>query len=118
MASNATAGSSLKIFHEPQCLIDTRKDGKLEVQFDLIAELESLQKPLVVVAIAGLYRTGKSYLMNRLAGKTDGKWIQIIAELTPKCLLVSCCLLRSVLIVHWQEILIFQRFCIGLNYPE
>ena len=81
MASNVTARPSMKIFHEPQCLIDTGKDGKLEVQFDLIAELESLQKSLVVVAIAGLYRTGKSYLMNRLAGKTDGKLIQVITDL-------------------------------------
>ena len=71
MASNATTG--LSIFKEPQCLIYTGKDGKLKVNSDLIAELESLQKSLVVVAIAGLYRTGKSYLMNRLAGKTDGK---------------------------------------------
>ena len=32
----------------------------------------ALQKSLVVIAIAGLYRAGKSYLMNRLAGKTKG----------------------------------------------
>ena len=71
MASNCTC--NLKIFKEPQCLIDTGKDGKLQVQTSLITELESLQKPLVIIAIAGLYRTGKSYLMNRLAGKTNGK---------------------------------------------
>ena len=103
MASNVTARPSMKIFHEPQCLIDTGKDGKLEVRFDLIAELESLQKSLVVVAIAGLYRTGKSYLMNRLAGKTDGKLIQVITESGPnfkRGYFLSCCLLRLVITVQ------------------
>ena len=71
MASSYTP--NLGIFQEPQCLVDTGKDGKLQVQSSLITELESLQKPLVIIAIAGLYRTGKSYLMNRLAGKTDSK---------------------------------------------
>ena len=70
MAVNSTIG--LRISREPQCLISTGFDGKLEVDSGLISELESLDKPLVIVAIAGLYRTGKSYLMNRLAGKSDG----------------------------------------------
>ncbi len=62
-----------QIFMEPQCLIDVGKDGKLHVVQHVISQLEALNKPLVVVAIAGLYRTGKSYLMNRLAGRRDGK---------------------------------------------
>ncbi len=63
----------LKIFAEPQCLIDTSQDGELHVIPSVIQELCTLDKPMVIVAIAGLYRTGKSYLLNRLAGKSDGK---------------------------------------------
>ncbi|KAB1269146.1 Guanylate-binding protein 1 [Camelus dromedarius] len=35
--------------------------------------LSAITQPVVVVAIVGLYRTGKSYLMNKLAGKSKGK---------------------------------------------
>ncbi|ELK25469.1 Guanylate-binding protein 6 [Myotis davidii] len=34
--------------------------------------LDNISQPVVVVAIAGLYRTGKSYLMNLLAGQNHG----------------------------------------------
>ncbi len=66
--------SKLAIFREPQCLIDTAKDGKLQVKVEALEELKQLDQPCVVIAIAGLYRTGKSYLMNRLAGSTSGEY--------------------------------------------
>ncbi len=66
--------SGLDIFTEPQCLIDTGSDGRLEALRKTVEELKRLDKPLVVIAIAGLYRTGKSYLMNRLAGVTEGQY--------------------------------------------
>ncbi|XP_050975411.1 guanylate-binding protein 1-like [Labeo rohita] len=56
---------------KPVCLIDTA-DGKLFVQQSALQVLEQIQQPVVVVAVVGLYRTGKSYLMNRLAGKQTG----------------------------------------------
>lgn len=34
--------------------------------------ISSYQKPLFVVSIVGTYRTGKSFLMNRLMGRNDG----------------------------------------------
>ena len=34
--------------------------------------LEEIQKPAEVVSVVGLYRTGKSYLLNRLMGRSDG----------------------------------------------
>ncbi len=71
MASNRP--DNLDIFNSPQCLIDTGRDSKLEIRPDVLEELRSVEKPLVVIAIAGLYRTGKSYLMNRLAGNSSGK---------------------------------------------
>ncbi|XP_034356734.1 guanylate-binding protein 1-like [Arvicanthis niloticus] len=55
----------------PICLIENVK-GQLRANQDALSILSDIQQPLVVVAIVGLYRTGKSYLMNRLAGKTSG----------------------------------------------
>ncbi|KAK7149203.1 hypothetical protein R3I94_008730 [Phoxinus phoxinus] len=56
----------------PVCLIDTGSEGKLCVQESALQILQRIQEPVVVVAVVGLYRTGKSYLMNRLAGKQTG----------------------------------------------
>uniref|UniRef100_A0AAA9TPR0 GB1/RHD3-type G domain-containing protein n=1 Tax=Bos taurus TaxID=9913 RepID=A0AAA9TPR0_BOVIN len=45
---------------------------QLSVNQEAIETLEKISQPVVVVAIVGLYRTGKSYLMNRLAGQNHG----------------------------------------------
>ncbi|RXN13685.1 guanylate-binding 1-like protein [Labeo rohita] len=58
--------------NEPVCFIDTESDGKLRVQQSALQILQQIQQPVVVVAVVGLYRTGKSYLMNCLAGKQKG----------------------------------------------
>ncbi|KAL8219638.1 UNVERIFIED_CONTAM: hypothetical protein K2H54_029834 [Gekko kuhli] len=55
----------------PVCLIEN-KDRKLVVHQEALQLLSGIHQPVVVVAIVGLYRTGKSYLMNRLAGKNSG----------------------------------------------
>ncbi|XP_048011196.1 guanylate-binding protein 1-like [Megalobrama amblycephala] len=60
------------IMDKPVCLIDTESDGKLCVQQSALQILQQIQQPVVVVAVVGLYRTGKSYLMNRLAGQQKG----------------------------------------------
>ncbi|XP_048011468.1 guanylate-binding protein 1-like [Megalobrama amblycephala] len=57
---------------KPVCLIDTGSDGKLCVPQPALRILQQIQQPVVVVAVVGLYRTGKSYLMNRLAGQQTG----------------------------------------------
>ncbi|XP_060552759.1 guanylate-binding protein 3-like [Ruditapes philippinarum] len=62
----------LQIFERPQCLLETDKDGFLTIVKETAEEMEQITSPVNVVAIAGLYRTGKSYLMNRLAGETAG----------------------------------------------
>uniref|UniRef100_A0A8D1C222 Guanylate binding protein 1, interferon-inducible n=1 Tax=Sus scrofa TaxID=9823 RepID=A0A8D1C222_PIG len=56
---------------EPQCLIENI-NGRLVVNPKALKLLSAIKQPLVVVAIVGLYRTGKSYLMNKLAGKNKG----------------------------------------------
>ncbi|XP_008070714.1 guanylate-binding protein 7-like [Carlito syrichta] len=55
----------------PVCLIKNTK-GQLRVNQEALEILSAITEPVVVVAIAGLYRTGKSYLMNKLAGKNKG----------------------------------------------
>ena len=47
-------------------------DAKFEVNPDAVKYLKSLTGKVAVVAIAGLYRTGKSYLLNALMGKGAG----------------------------------------------
>ncbi|KAL2098618.1 hypothetical protein ACEWY4_005098 [Coilia grayii] len=58
--------------NEPICLINTGRDESMSVQQGALQILEQIQQPVVVVAVVGLYRTGKSYLMNRLAGRQRG----------------------------------------------
>ncbi|XP_043860668.1 guanylate-binding protein 4-like isoform X1 [Dromiciops gliroides] len=55
----------------PICLVENM-NGELTVNPEALRILTSITQPVVVVAIVGLYRTGKSYLMNRLAGKNKG----------------------------------------------
>uniref|UniRef100_A0A8D2FSM1 GB1/RHD3-type G domain-containing protein n=1 Tax=Theropithecus gelada TaxID=9565 RepID=A0A8D2FSM1_THEGE len=55
----------------PVSLIDNT-NGQLVVNPEALKILSAITQPVVVVAIVGLYRTGKSYLMNKLAGKKNG----------------------------------------------
>ncbi|KAJ8332790.1 hypothetical protein SKAU_G00416860 [Synaphobranchus kaupii] len=57
---------------EPVCLIENDKDGNLRVVPQAVEILKQIDQFVVVVAVVGLYRTGKSYLMNKLAGKRKG----------------------------------------------
>ena len=58
---------------EPLCLIENT-NGPLLVNPEALKILSAIRQPVVVVAIVGPYRTGKSYLMNKLAGKKKGEW--------------------------------------------
>ncbi|XP_005385410.1 PREDICTED: guanylate-binding protein 6-like [Chinchilla lanigera] len=55
----------------PICLVENIRE-EMKVNREAIEILEKISQPVVVVAIVGLYRTGKSYLMNRLAGQNHG----------------------------------------------
>ncbi|XP_072889736.1 guanylate-binding protein 7-like [Hemitrygon akajei] len=48
------------------------KDGKLQLNPEALKVLQSIKDPMVVVAVVGAARTGKSYLMNCLAGGKNG----------------------------------------------
>ncbi|XP_072325156.1 guanylate-binding protein 3-like isoform X2 [Scyliorhinus torazame] len=56
----------------PLCFIENGVDGSFRVCPEALDYLASHNEPVVVVSIVGLYRTGKSYLMNWLAGKVQG----------------------------------------------
>ena len=57
----------------PICLVEN-ENQELRVNPEALNILEKITQPVVVVAIVGLYRTGKSYLMNRLAGQNHGEY--------------------------------------------
>ncbi|XP_036204357.1 guanylate-binding protein 4-like [Myotis myotis] len=56
---------------DPICLVENQ-NNQLTVNPTALEILDKISQPVVVLAIAGLYRTGKSYLMNRLAGQNHG----------------------------------------------
>lgn len=73
---NKRPGNTLNMASEihmpaPVCLIENT-EGQLVANQEALEILSGTKNPLVVVAIVGLYRTGKSYLMNKLAGKNKG----------------------------------------------
>ncbi|XP_060587123.1 guanylate-binding protein 1-like [Ruditapes philippinarum] len=68
--------NDMDIFKHPMCLISAEsiKNEKgeeteiaLKIEPTVLNEISKIEWPIVVVAIVGLYRTGKSYLMNQLA---------------------------------------------------
>uniref|UniRef100_A0A8C5PWC9 GB1/RHD3-type G domain-containing protein n=1 Tax=Leptobrachium leishanense TaxID=445787 RepID=A0A8C5PWC9_9ANUR len=62
----------MALMEQPICLIENRETGDLVVNPEAEKILSQINQPVVVVAIVGKYRTGKSYLMNKLAGKSNG----------------------------------------------
>uniref|UniRef100_A0A8C0D5X7 GB1/RHD3-type G domain-containing protein n=1 Tax=Balaenoptera musculus TaxID=9771 RepID=A0A8C0D5X7_BALMU len=56
---------------DPICLVENQ-NNQLTVNPKALKILDQISQPVVVVAVAGLYRTGKSFLMNRLAGQNHG----------------------------------------------
>ncbi|XP_050980294.1 guanylate-binding protein 2-like [Labeo rohita] len=63
--------SKTRLMPSPVCLVEN-VNGSLNVNKDALEFLSGINEPVVVVSVVGLYRTGKSYLMNRLAGQQTG----------------------------------------------
>uniref|UniRef100_T1JAA3 GB1/RHD3-type G domain-containing protein n=1 Tax=Strigamia maritima TaxID=126957 RepID=T1JAA3_STRMM len=59
-------------WEKPRLWIESREDDSLNVVPETAFLLQQITQPVVVVAVAGLYRTGKSYIMNRLANQKLG----------------------------------------------
>ncbi|XP_060575169.1 guanylate-binding protein 1-like isoform X2 [Ruditapes philippinarum] len=71
----------MEVFKHPMCLISAEnvknehgEEDKimLKSEQEVFKQIEQIEMPMVIVAVVGLYRTGKSYLMNRLAESTKG----------------------------------------------
>ena len=73
----------------PICLVENDNEI-LSVNQEALQILEKISQPVVVVAIVGLYRTGKSYLMNRLAGQNRGECCTLLES--------SCLILADILV--------------------
>ncbi|KAM3923192.1 guanylate-binding protein 1-like [Leptodactylus fuscus] len=56
----------------PVCFIENHEDGTMQVNQAALEILSRVTQKVVVVAIVGKYRTGKSYLMNKLARRKNG----------------------------------------------
>lgn len=57
---------------QPLCLIGNMTGNEMTVDENTVQKIGLIHDPIVVVSIVGPYRTGKSYLMNRLANKQTG----------------------------------------------
>ena len=64
--------SDLICMEQPEPFIVTDDQGFLTLEPEMKRRLEESEAPVVVVAVVGAYRTGKSFLLNRLMGKQDG----------------------------------------------
>lgn len=53
----------------PLPFVTLSDDGSFEISPEAVAYLQQIRGDIAVVAIAGLYRTGKSYLLNLLLGR-------------------------------------------------
>lgn len=52
-------------------LVDIEESGKCRINPEAVEMLRSLPSPISVISVAGLYRTGKSFLLNRFLGLQD-----------------------------------------------
>lgn len=52
-------------------LVDIEESGKCRINEEAISMLRGLPSPISVISVAGLYRTGKSFLLNRFLGLQD-----------------------------------------------
>lgn len=65
----------------PIQLLKLLSNGKLEVNYDAIDLINSYSKPIGLVCLAGKYRTGKSFLLNKLLG-IRGKGFKVDSSTT------------------------------------
>nr|XP_010589617.2 guanylate-binding protein 4-like isoform X1 [Loxodonta africana] len=90
LAPNSQETMAFKtIMEAPICLIENQNE-QLMVNPNALKILDKISQPVLVVAIVGLYRTGKSYLMNRLAGQSHGFQVGPTVESVTKGIWMLC----------------------------
>ena len=70
---------------EPVCLIESDSDGRLVVVPSALKILQQIEQKVVVVSVVGMCRTGKSYLMNKLAGTNKGEHFHYKMDIAYSC---------------------------------
>jgi hypothetical protein len=87
------------------CLISAlsikNEDGEeekilLESEKEVFEQIKQKDLPMVVVAVVGLYRTGKSYLMNCLAESSKGTYIPMFVNEVVMCHILKVTYLVSI----------------------
>ncbi|XP_059810027.1 guanylate-binding protein 1-like [Hypanus sabinus] len=71
MSVTGAAAATNQKMEKPLQLV-YNKDEKMQLNPEALKVLQSIKDPMVVVAVVGAARTGKSYLMNCLAGDKKG----------------------------------------------
>jgi hypothetical protein len=56
----------------PVLLVEIDQAGKCSLNYEAIQMMKEIDEEVAVVSVAGMYRTGKSYLLNRLMGRQHG----------------------------------------------
>ncbi|XP_053388180.1 guanylate-binding protein 3-like [Mercenaria mercenaria] len=80
----------MDVFKRPMCLISTGTKNVLSIEEDVLGQISRIDWPLVIISVVGLYRTGKSYLMNRLAQANEGFALGNTIESKTKGIWVWC----------------------------
>ncbi|XP_060561561.1 guanylate-binding protein 5-like [Ruditapes philippinarum] len=65
-------GTIVDLFEKPHRLIYTDGEGHLQLDGPVLSALSHINKKISVVGVCGIYRSGKSYLMNWIAGEKSG----------------------------------------------
>ncbi|XP_053393760.1 guanylate-binding protein 2-like isoform X2 [Mercenaria mercenaria] len=76
--SKETTMPDNQIFHSPMMLIST-VDGKATCNQSTLTKLREIEKPLNIVSVVGTLRTGKSFILNKLASHSsagDKSWFE------------------------------------------
>ncbi|XP_060596043.1 guanylate-binding protein 1-like, partial [Ruditapes philippinarum] len=64
--------TSLPVFQKPLCLVKNEVNGSFSIDENVLKQISQINRTVNVIAITGPCRTGKSYLMNRLAKNKHG----------------------------------------------
>ena len=58
--------------NKPLLLVEIDQSGKCSLNPEALSFLRQIDESICIASVAGMYRTGKSYLLNRLMGSQDG----------------------------------------------
>lgn len=104
----------LKIMNKPIQLISINSDGKCELNPEAEEFISKIDRNIAVVCVTGLYRTGKSYLLNRLLDRQDGFEIGSTIKSCTKGIWVWC----ESLSLKNQEVLILDSEGLGSAFDD